>query len=99
MTKTTHTHLDVLQEKSINDYWNVDGDRSLSDSWTGFTKFTSLNEKRPSGFLLSGRRRSTKIQATTRPDYLWPEIWIGMSKAAEKHDKQEWALEKPKLEN
>ena len=34
----------VLQESRIDDHWNVDMDRSLSDSWTGITKFTSLNE-------------------------------------------------------
>ena len=45
VTKTTHTNLDVLLESRINDYWNVDVDRNLSDSWTGFTKFTSLTEK------------------------------------------------------
>ena len=44
VTRTTHTNLDVFQE-SRNDCWNVDVDRSLSDSWTGFTKFTILYEK------------------------------------------------------
>ena len=43
--------------------------------------------------------RLTKIQATTRPDYLWPETWSGMSKAAQKKKKQQWATEKPKLDN
>ena len=28
-----------------------------------------------------------------------PEIWSGMSKAAKKKEKQEWASEKPKLDN
>ena len=39
VTKDTHTYLDVLQEKRIKDYWNVDGGITLSDSWTRFTKF------------------------------------------------------------
>ena len=43
----------------------------------------------------SGEQLS-KIQATTRPDYLWPEIWSGMSKAAQKMEEQEWAVEEPK---
>ena len=30
--RSTHTDLDVAQEKRIDDYWNVDGDRNLSDS-------------------------------------------------------------------
>ena len=29
-----------MLEKNIEDYWNVDGDRELSDTWTGFTRFT-----------------------------------------------------------
>ena len=74
VTRTTHAHLDVLQESRIDDYWNVDVDRNLSDSWTGFTKFTWMNGKPPQGEMWSGGRR-TKIQATTRPDYLWPELW------------------------
>ena len=49
-------------------------------------------------YMWSGERL-LKIQATSRPDYLWPEIWIGMSKAAKKKQKQELAVEKPKLDN
>ena len=37
VTSTTHTSPDVLLEKHIEDYWNVDEDRELSDAWTGFT--------------------------------------------------------------
>ena len=80
--RTTHTNLNVLQESRIDDYWNVDVDRSLLDSWTGFTKVTILNEKPLKGYLWSGGRLA-KIHATTRPDYLWPEIWSGMSEAAQ----------------
>ena len=46
-----------------------------------------------------GPRRLTKIQATTRPDCLWLESWIDTSKAAKKQDKQEWAIEEPKLDS
>ena len=31
VTRTTHTNLDVKQEKRIDDYWNIDGSRDLSD--------------------------------------------------------------------
>ena len=37
VSRTTHTKLDVKQEKRIDDYWNIDGSRDLSDPWTGFT--------------------------------------------------------------
>ena len=48
--KSTHTDLDVAEEKRIDDYWNVDGNRNLSDSWTGFTRFTLLNGTPPRGY-------------------------------------------------
>ena len=38
VTRSTHTNLDVLQEKRIDDDWNVDSNKRLSDSWKGFTK-------------------------------------------------------------
>ena len=38
VSRTTHTNLDVMQERRIDDYWNIDGSRDLSDSWTGFTQ-------------------------------------------------------------
>ena len=46
VSRTTHTSLDVLLEKQIDDYWNVDEERELSDAWTGFTRFILLNERR-----------------------------------------------------
>ena len=38
VSRTTHTNLDVMQECRIDDYWNINGSRDLSDSWTGFTQ-------------------------------------------------------------
>ena len=60
-TKTT-VHAEVRA-----DFWSIQGDficRRLSDSWKGFTKFTSLKEEPPKGWLWS-RVRLTKIQTTT----------------------------------
>ena len=42
------------------------------------------------------RERRTKIQATARLYYLWPEMWSGMSNAAQKKENEVWAMEKPK---
>ena len=56
VSRTSHTNLDVVQESRIDDYWNINGTRDLSDSWTGFTQFSLLSEKPPEGFLWSGRR-------------------------------------------
>ena len=77
VSRTTHTNLDVKQEKRIDDYWNIDGSRGLSDPWTGFTQFTPLEEKAPDGCLWSGVRLTRK-QLTSRPDHLWPERWKSM---------------------
>ena len=54
VTRTTHTSLDVLMEKHLEDYWNVDGERKLSDAWTGFTRFVLLKERPPEGYTWSG---------------------------------------------
>ena len=82
VSRTTHTNLDVKQEKRIDDYWNIDGSRDLSDSWTVFTRFTLLEEKLPNGKMRSGWRLTRK-QLTSRPDLLWPELWEKMGKNAQ----------------
>ena len=38
-------------------FWNIDGWRDLSDSWTGFTQFTLLEEKPPNGNMWSIQAR------------------------------------------
>ena len=50
VTRTTKTSLDVLLEKNIEDYWQVDGEKELSDAWTGFTRFILLNKRPPDGY-------------------------------------------------
>ena len=84
VTRTTHTSLDVLLEKHNDDYWNADGERELSDAWTGFTW---------------SRERLTRKQTTSRPDNVWPDFWEHMSDAAKKNAKQRRAIEKPKFDN
>ena len=71
VSRPTHTNLDVMQERRIDDYWNVDGSRDLSGSWTGFTQFILLEGKPPDGYMWSGERLTRK-QLTSRPDHLWP---------------------------
>ena len=53
VSRTTHTNLDVKQERRIDDFWNIGGSRDLSDSWTGFTQFTLLEEEPPNGYMWS----------------------------------------------
>ena len=98
VSRTTCTNLDVKQEKRIDDYWNIDGSRDLSDPWTGFTQFTLLEEKAPDGYMWSGERLTRK-QLTSRSDHLWPELWKSMGRNAKLKEKQKWSEEKFHLEN
>ena len=86
VTRTTRTNLDVKQVKRIDDYWNIDGSRDLSDPWTGFTQFTLLDEEAPDGYTWSGGRLTRK-QLTSKPDHLWPELWKSMGKNAKLKEK------------
>ena len=98
VSRTTHTNLDFKQERRIDDYWNVDGSRDLSDSWTGFTQFILLGEKPPDGKMWS-RRRPPRKQLTSRPEHLWPEFWTKLGRNAQLKERQKWSHEKPKLDN
>ena len=98
VSRTTHTNLDVKQEKRVDDFWNIDGSRDLSDPWTGFTQFTLLDEKAPDGYTWSGGRLTRK-QLTSRPDHLWPELWKSMGKNAKLKEKQKSSIEKLHLDN
>ena len=98
VSRTTRTNLDVKKGRRINDYWNIDGSRDLSDSWTGFSQFTFLVEKPPDGHMWSGERL-TRRQLTSRPDHLWPERWIKKGRNAKLKEKHKWSDEKPKLDN
>ena len=94
VSRTTRTNLDVKQERRIDDYWNIDGSRDLSDSWTGSTQFTLLEEKPPDGCMWSGRRL-TRRQVTSRPNHSWPELWVKLGRNAELKEKHKWSHEKP----
>ena len=98
VSRITRTNLDLKQERRIDDYWNSDGSRDLSDSWTVFTQFTLLEEKPPDGYMWSGERLRRR-QLTSRPDRSWQELWIKMGSNAELREKQIWSDEKPKLDN
>ena len=94
----SRTNLDVKKERRNDDNWNIDGSRDLSDSWTGFTQFTLLSEKPPSGYFRSGERL-TRQQLTSRPDHLWPELWAKLGRNVKLKERHKWSDEKPKLDN
>ena len=41
----------------------------------------------------------TRVQTTTRPDHIWPEVLSKIGKIAQNREKQEWKNEKAKLDN
>ena len=45
VTRSTYTDLDVMQEKRVDDCWNVHSNSSQSDSWNSFTKIRSVERK------------------------------------------------------
>ena len=77
--RRTYTDLETRAENIINDLWTDEGEKSLSDSWTGKTVFYVLRPAGPPGYnWIEGRL--TKIQQTSRPDSVWPEVWQSLSK-------------------
>ena len=50
------------------------------------------------GYWWSGWRLTRK-QLTSRPDHLWPELWIKYGRNAKLKDKQKWSNEKHHLED
>ena len=49
-------------------------------------------------YIWSGERL-TKRQATSRPDHLWPELWIKVRRNAKLKEKQKSQMKEPKLDN
>ena len=41
----------------------------------------------------------TRKQLTSRPDYLWPELWTKFGRNAKLKERQKWSHEKPQLDN
>ena len=66
VTRATSKTLDVMLECRIDDYWSIEEDRDPSDAWTGFTRFTMLDEKPLEGYTWSGGaadKEANNIQA------------------------------------
>ena len=47
VTRSIHTNLDVLQEKRVDDNWNVDTNRSLSDFFERIHEVHIVEKKLP----------------------------------------------------
>ena len=91
VTRATSTSLDVMLDENFDDHWKINGDRELSDTWTGFTTSTMLRMKKTAGWMTPGPVRNTE---STHPRVLLvSHLW-----SVEAREKQKRAIEKPKLD-
>ena len=97
VSRTTHTNLYVKQERRLDDYWNIDGSRDLSDPWTGFTQFTLLEEKPPDGYMWS-RGETDKKTADIQARQFMAGTPDEIGKNAKLKERQKWSHEKPQLD-
>ena len=72
--RETKTSIDGLHEATIDDYWNTNGNKSLSEPWIGVTRFELLHTNPPEGHVW-GQGRLTKTVVCTRPSTHLPEEW------------------------
>ena len=70
----------MLEEHTVGDYWNADGERPPSASWIGFTRYTIPKKPLPDGHMWAGERL-TKIQTTSSLD----DIWLEYGRTCQKH--------------
>ena len=97
VTRTTHTNLDVKQEKRIDDYWNIEALQTCLI--LGQVSHNLLYSTKKLLTDILGPGRLTRKQLTSRPDHLWPELWKSMGKNAKLKEKQKWSEEKIHLDN
>ena len=87
-----------MLEKQIEDYWNMDGEKELSDARTGSTRNVLLKGRPPEGFPWSGERLTRKQKKPLVVMYGQIFEYICSMQRTRKQNK-EWAVEKPKLDN
>ena len=94
VSRTTHTDLDVKQEKRIDDYWNGISMGNETCQILGQVSHKLLYWKKNLLMDICAWERLTRKQLTSRPDHLWPELWKSMGKHAKLKEKQKWSNEK-----
>ena len=87
--ETNKNKLWCIQEATIDDYWHMDGDKSLSEPWISVTRFALLNKNLPEGYMCV-QGRLTKKQVTTRRGTVRPEESSNMSKGSQRTAKNQW---------
>ena len=70
VVRQTKTNLDTLEGRSIDDKWNLDGNRILFRSWSGSTRLRILN-RRPHNVSSWVDGSLTKTQVISRPEAIF----------------------------
>ena len=86
--RITHTNLPSFSEARVEDFW-TEGEIELSDTWTGSTTFSFCRPRPEPGWEWVANRM-TKIQKSSRPPNVWPEIWTCMSAKSKKKAQDDW---------
>ena len=86
VSRTTDTNLDVKQQRRIDDYWNVDGVKRFVWFLDNFHSVHSIRRETSRRIYVVQVRDWRGKQLTSRPDFLWPELW-------------ERSHEKPQIDN
>ena len=60
VTRAASASLDVMLEKNVDDYWNVDGDRELSDTWDKVSPNSLFPERKTTGWICMDREETDK---------------------------------------
>ena len=96
VTRRTYTSIETEAESCVEDFWNMNGNRALSEEWVGKTIFEVLNFPPKKNYhWVSGRE--TKIQQTSRPGNVWPEVWDSLSDKKKEKAIADWKILEPKL--
>ena len=90
--RITKTSSNMADEKWIEDVWlGETANRELSEEWVGETTFVPNPPEAPKGSMwISGRL--VRLQKTTRPDDVWPEVWLAMSKKQKQEARARWEI-------
>ena len=94
--RLTNTTLDVLNASRIDDSSNDDDDPMQSGIMDRLYSVLNVGRKEPEWTHVVWERL-TKVQATSRPDYLWPDVWSDMSRSSQQKNSL-GLLKKPKLD-
>ena len=82
--RQTKTSIDVLQEATIDDNWNTDGDKSLSELWIGVTRLALLNKNQPEGYMWVPKQTDEKKKkGHYKTRNMWSEEWSNISEGSQ----------------